>query len=294
MSSKPNSNKRTRSTNSATMKQATLGFPTFKRSASNTSAGSKASRVKATPLRTTSAPAAAVVVDKAAHEHDANLIDISSEDEDSFVVNKRMRVSAAKSKSTQEKMVPVVDIDLRAENPGKWNSAYAEARERNRNLKTIHTESENKVNAILRSFDMQVLSSGNISTRLISVRGLGHTSSDPASASPVSTAGNVPRLTVFTLLQSIQQYYRMLIQTKLNFPVIRAKLTVSRGKPIQSTPGQSTLPGAAPKDSRDFLHPQADDLGDDSDVDSCYEGEIFTSSRDIFNHGEEPTDGEAR
>ena len=136
MSSKSNSNKRPRSTNSVSMKQATLGFPTFKRTASNTSAGSKARAKKSTPLRTTSAPVAAIGVDEAVHEQDADVIDISSEDEESFVVKERMRVSAAKSKSTQKKIVPVVDIDLRAENPGKWNSAYAEARERNRNLKT--------------------------------------------------------------------------------------------------------------------------------------------------------------
>lgn len=132
MSSK-STNKRTRSSNSASMKQGTLGFTTFKRTAS----GSK----KRSLLRTASAP---VVVakdiksrsDRDVHENKVDFLDTSSEDEDPVAgLGTRPRVATTESKSLQ-KATPVLDIDLHAENPGKWAKAYGEARAKNGNLPT--------------------------------------------------------------------------------------------------------------------------------------------------------------
>jgi len=142
-------NKRTRSTNSASMKQSTLGFTSLKRTASGASANSDLKR--RAPLRTKSAPITVVEdiesdSDQDAYEKEVDFLEMSSgEDEDPVAGLKRRHQVAA---------THLLDIDLRAENPGRWNKAYGAARAENGNLPTIHTEHENKVNAILRSFDL--------------------------------------------------------------------------------------------------------------------------------------------
>lgn len=138
MSSK-STNKRTRSTNSASMKQSTLGFTTFKRTASSTGLDPK----KTALLRTASAPVAVVKDIKSNSDQDScekeiDSPDISSwEDEEAPVAGLRTRsqVAATKSKSPQKNPL-VLDIDLHAENPGKWNKAYGEARAQNEHLPT--------------------------------------------------------------------------------------------------------------------------------------------------------------
>jgi len=53
----------------------------------------------------------------------------------------------------RENTVAPGEINLRAENPGKWNKHYGQVREKMGNLEPIHAENQNKVNRILHVFD---------------------------------------------------------------------------------------------------------------------------------------------
>jgi len=156
---KSNTTKRTRSSNSVSLKQGTLAFPTAKRTGSSTSSTPKA---KKPATRTKSAPVPVEVED------------IDSSSSSSGVEDRIERLSSEEyvdapavvsSKQQQKKSSKVVDkgkaplrgrenaIDLRAANLGKWRKHYGEVKEKMGNLEPIHAEEQNKANHILRVFD---------------------------------------------------------------------------------------------------------------------------------------------
>lgn len=141
MSSSKSNTKRTRSSNSSTLKQGTLAFPTAKRTGSSASSTPNA---KKPVTRTKSAQPAPVQVETI----DSSSSSISSEDEeriesDEYVDTPARAVSSSEQKKASKAAKKVLRsrgnavgtaIDLRADNPGKWRKHYGEVREKMGNL----------------------------------------------------------------------------------------------------------------------------------------------------------------
>jgi DNA polymerase delta subunit 4 len=145
MSSSQSNTKRTRSSNSSTLKQGTLAFPTAKRTGSSASSTPKAKK----PVTRTKSPPSPVQVE--AIDSSSSSSSISSESEERIESDEYVDTPArAVSSSEQKKASKAADkgktplrsrgnaggsaIDLRADNPGKWRKHYGEVREKMGNL----------------------------------------------------------------------------------------------------------------------------------------------------------------
>ncbi|EGN97041.1 hypothetical protein SERLA73DRAFT_185334 [Serpula lacrymans var. lacrymans S7.3] len=148
-------NKKTKSTNSTPMKQASLSFSSAKRTNSNISTqGNK-------PLKRSSS----LVHRKSEGEEGAgseDIIEVSSED-DHGITAKKVRVSLRKSdaRGTWVKQgSPVTSVVIKKEaldpndKAGRWRKHYDAVRGKMDNMEPIHSAGQTKVHEILRVFDM--------------------------------------------------------------------------------------------------------------------------------------------
>ena len=147
-STKSNTNKRTRSGNSVSLKQGTLAFPTTKRTASSTPKAKKAAtRTKSapTPIEVEAIDSSGSSSPSASSSGFEERIEQSSADEyvgtritgSSMSKQKVAPKAADKGKAPlrpRENTVAPGEINLRAENPGKWNKHYGQVREKMGNL----------------------------------------------------------------------------------------------------------------------------------------------------------------
>jgi DNA polymerase delta subunit 4 len=146
MSSSKFNTKRAKSSNSSTLKQSTLAFPTAKRTGSSASSTPKAKK-PVTRTKSTPSPVQVEAIDSSSSSSSS----ISSEDEERIESDEYVDIPArAVSSSEQKKASKAADkgktplrsranaggctINLRADNPGKWRKHYGEVRKKMGNL----------------------------------------------------------------------------------------------------------------------------------------------------------------